>query len=599
LALGVLGTYLGISFLYFAVPVITHPGREWIGSGSDPQIFVWSLGWWPHAILQWQNPIFTHAVWTPVGLDLAWVSSIPGLALVLAPVTLVAGPVVAYNVASVLMPALAAWTGFLLCRHLTQSFWPSLAGGYLFGFSSFMLGHLEGHLHMSSVFLVPLVALVLLRYVEGSLDGRGLAWRLGLLLAAQLLLSTETLFTVTLVIAVALVLAAVLVPAARERLRSLPLPLGAAYLIAGVLTSPLIAHAAAHFQRESINKPVDYPADLANLVVPTRLAAITTSWTRTVSDRYAGNAAENGAYLGVPLLIILIWFTWSRRRSRGALLLVVLVALGVLCELGTDLHVRGDRLFALPWKMIAGLPLLDNVLPVRFSLYVALGAAVAAALWASSRVAPYWTRIALTAIAIAAIVPHVWLSAWHGHPDRPRFFTSGLYRDCLHPGETVLTLPYPSWNYIALWQAEAGYRFRTTEASLSPVVPPDVPDRETVLELLSNNPPAGGSDAIVQLARDQGADTILVDGRRSEPWRTLLAGSGLPSQQVGGVYLYDVGGTLGTCRSRSGRRGASSTSSTRTSAPAASSANRRPSSCWRAAARRFSCSTSSPTPPGT
>ena len=82
--------YLGIAFLYFGLPVATHPGREWVGFGDDPQIFVWSLGWWPYAILHWQNPILAHSVWPPVGLDLAWVSSIPGLALVLTPVTLLA-----------------------------------------------------------------------------------------------------------------------------------------------------------------------------------------------------------------------------------------------------------------------------------------------------------------------------------------------------------------------------------------------------------------------------------------------------------------------------------------------------------------------------
>ena len=40
-------------------------------------------------------------------------------------VTLLGGPVLAYNTLSVLLPAIAALTAFLLCRHLTHSFWPS------------------------------------------------------------------------------------------------------------------------------------------------------------------------------------------------------------------------------------------------------------------------------------------------------------------------------------------------------------------------------------------------------------------------------------------------------------------------------------------
>jgi hypothetical protein len=72
---------------------------------------------------------------------------VPGLALLFAPLTLIAGPIASYNVAAILMPALAAWTAFLLCRYLTHAVWPSLVAGYLFGFSLFALHHaLDGHL---------------------------------------------------------------------------------------------------------------------------------------------------------------------------------------------------------------------------------------------------------------------------------------------------------------------------------------------------------------------------------------------------------------------------------------------------------------------
>ena len=54
--------------------------------------------------------------------------------------TLLAGPIVAYNLAAVLMPALAAWTAYLLCRHVSGALWPSVVGGYVFGFSGYMLG---------------------------------------------------------------------------------------------------------------------------------------------------------------------------------------------------------------------------------------------------------------------------------------------------------------------------------------------------------------------------------------------------------------------------------------------------------------------------
>src|SRR5689334_22444460 len=120
--------YCAVSFAYFGSWVVAHPERTLVGRSTDTNVFIWNFAWWPHAL------------WAPSGLDLAWAVSSPGLSLAFAPLTLLFGPLASYNAAAVLMPALAAWAAFLLCRHVTKSFWPSLAGGYLFGFSSWMLG---------------------------------------------------------------------------------------------------------------------------------------------------------------------------------------------------------------------------------------------------------------------------------------------------------------------------------------------------------------------------------------------------------------------------------------------------------------------------
>src|SRR5581483_2900 len=108
-----LAAYLGVSFVYFGVPIAAHPGRNLIGKGPDPTVLVWDFAWWPHAILHWQNPILTRAIWAPVGQNLAWAPSVPGLALLASPITLAAGPAVAYNLFAILLPALSAWTAYL------------------------------------------------------------------------------------------------------------------------------------------------------------------------------------------------------------------------------------------------------------------------------------------------------------------------------------------------------------------------------------------------------------------------------------------------------------------------------------------------------
>jgi hypothetical protein len=530
-----LAAYLAISFLYFGVPVAAHPGRELLGTGPDPEIFIWSLAWWPHAILHGQNPIVTHAIWAPQGVNLAWVSSIPGLALLAAPLTLLAGPAVAFNVLAVVLPAVAAWTAFLLCRYLTHSFWPSLAGGYLFGFSSYELGQSGGHMHLTSVCLVPLVALVILRFIRGSLSARRFALYLGVLLAFQLSFSTEVIFTLTLATIVTLVVAFVLVSSLRGTLSTLVLPLAAAYGVAAVLTAPLLVYAFLHFEGRPINSPSLYPTDLLNLFVPTRVTWIGWDFTRRISGSFAGNSSENGAYLSLPCLAMIGWIGWTGRRNAVTRFLIAIFALGVLVELGTALHIEGHRYTWLPWDALAGLRGFNNVLPVRFSMYVSLIAAVAVARWASSCTVPRWLRVALPLAAIAFIVPRLWGAIPHEHPTRPAFFTAGMYRSCLQPNESVMMLPFPYLGDSMLWQAEAGFSFRMANGFVSPRDPKGVPQTFG----LEVNDPASTSGQVLHWAEAQGATMILIDGTRSSPWTHVLSPAG-PLTEIGGVYLRSL-----------------------------------------------------------
>ena len=284
--------YTAVAFAYLGAPLLPHPGRDLIGSARDPQIFVWSLAWWPHAILTWQNPFFSHVIYAPSGVNLAWVTGVPGLAIVFAPVTLLFGPDVSYNLAEMLMPAFSAWTAFLLCRHLTRSTFASLVGGYLFGFSSYMLGQEQGHLHMTAVFLLPLMALTTIRYLQGQLGGRGVGWRLGVLFGLQFWLSTEVCVTTALALAVGLVVAYATVPGSRERLRAIVRPLAGAVAVAAAVSGPLLYYAVTGFQSGSIFVPSTADGDALNLLVPTRLIAFGGSTFQHTSAKLYSDLAE-------------------------------------------------------------------------------------------------------------------------------------------------------------------------------------------------------------------------------------------------------------------------------------------------------------------
>jgi hypothetical protein len=542
---GPLAIYLTLSLAFFGRPLILHGDRAYLGSRYDPEILIWSFAWWPHALLNGDNPFVTHSVWPVTGINLGWVASMPGLALIAAPLTVVAGPVIAYNVVTLAVPAVSAWTAFLLCHYLTKSWWASLAGGYLFGFSSYMLGQQIAHLHMTSIFLIPLVALTVVQYMDAKIERRQLALRVGLLLGAQAWLSTEILATLTVSLVACLVVAYLLLPTARVRLRSAVPGVLAAFAIACVLGAPLLGYALSDIPSESINDPALFPADLLNLVVPTDVTLLGTDTTRSLSQKFVANITEHGAYLGLPLLAILGWYAWAARHRPGERLVVVLLLLGIIAELGVALHVAGERVMPLPWELADDLPGLIHVLPARFSMYVSLAAAVAAALWAASSRPSRSVRVALVAAAVLALLPAAHRHLWQTTPTRPAFFANGAYERCLSPSETVF-LPDVADTDALIWQAESDLGFRLAMASLSPAIPDGLPDTEAARAVLYGAVPGNGQ-RLIRLARGLGASVIVLDDEQLKQWAPPLAEAGLKPVRIGGISLYHLRPRLPTC----------------------------------------------------
>jgi hypothetical protein len=542
-----LAGYLLISFLYFGIRVVAHPGRDFIGVGTDPEIFIWSFAWWPHAILHGENPFVSHVVWAPDGVNLTWVTSTPGLAVLLAPVTLIFGPVVSYNLASLAAPALAAFTAYLLCRRLTGALWPSVTAGYLFGFSSYVLGQEQGHLHVSTVFLLPLIALVLIRFFAGEYTGRDLSWRLGLLLVAQLSISIEVAFTASIAIGVGLLLCPLIVP--RGKVWRAIGAIGAAFGIAAVLAAPFLAFLISGFHHGSFNLPQGWNGDAANFLIPTQLTLIGTTWSAWMASHFTGNNFERGAYLGAPVCVIVVWFAIAFRRLAATRFLVAALVLAVIATLGTSLTWRGSASITLPWSALVGLPGFDNALPTRLSVYVALVSAVIVSLWLSSARIPRWLRISLGTLAVIAILPHATDNLWYTHPAQPAFFADKLTSRCIAPGENIMILPYTSNGDSMLWQAESDFRFRMAGGHVAPNPPPEFERFPAVASIDENGPPPHGAADLRAFARAKGVSVIVVDAPVNSMWASILLPLASPVAYEG-VYVYRLSGhTPSSCTS--------------------------------------------------
>jgi hypothetical protein len=550
LALAVYGL---LALCFWGIGPLVEGGTQYVGVFDDPQIPIWSFAWWLHAIEHGANPLYTHEIWAPTGVDLAWVNTVPPVALLFAPLSWLLGPVAAYDVAAVLLPAVSAWTTYLLCRHLTGGrFWPSLVGGYLFGFSSYVLGHVLGQPQLTAVFAMPLVALVLARAVEGAYDRRGVVLRLAPLLALQLYLSLEVALTLTLVVGLALVLGFLLAPPYRRTLVHLLVPVVLAYAVAAVLAAPILYYALTDLRITGFTPPGAYTADVLNFFLPTHLEAVGAGWAHALSKHWSGNSTEQGAFVGVPLLVMVVLYARTGWRTLRGRFLLVALAVTTYLSLGPHLHVAGHSVIPLPTVLghekvtLPGvgtkfLPLFDNILPVRFVVYASLAGAVIVALWMTAT-RHRTLRWLLPALTVLLLFPNPGAGVWATTYSTPAFFTTAAFRNCLAPGEIVLPMPTGQGGQANLWQVASSFRFRLAGGRLQ-TSPPSVflhPDGIAQISV-GYLPVTNQSELLRQYFAAKGVTAVIVDKRQQSIWTPALDRIA-KRQDLGGVLFYRVGG---------------------------------------------------------
>src|SRR5271165_3151537 len=454
--------YLGISFCFFGG--IADYRTNYIGEGSDPFAYIWFLNWWPWALTHGLNPMISHYVWYPEGFNMTWAGSMPVGALAIWPVTSWLGSIVSYNVLMLLSPALSAWTAFLLAKYLTRNPVASFVAGYLYGFSSYEIGHMLGHLNLLPIFAVPLFVLIVVKRFRGDLSLFQFVAALAVTLLIQLGLSTEYLATACLFGATAWGIFFVCAASSdRKRLWNLGLEIAFAGLVALIPALPFcfyLLNGSADVPGQ-FHSSAEYSADLLNFLVPTPLNLIGGGIFREVAQRFTGNVAEQGAYLGLPILLILILqLREIRNISYLKPLLLTFVAFLIL-SLGPVLQFAGFAFqILLPWKAALYLPLIRQALPTRFTMYTALIAGLVVADWLSRATSGRHQigRYALALLACICVIPNRAMLPWT-HVPRLSFFTPQNVSKTLPNVPNVLVIPFGPNGASTLWQVESGMTF--------------------------------------------------------------------------------------------------------------------------------------------
>jgi len=561
-----------------------------VDSGQDQNLFEWFLAMQAHELAAGNPALFSTLQNYPAGINLMANTSMPGLAVPLAPLTLLAGPTT--TLALVLtagLPGTAIGWYWVFSRYLTRSRWAAAIGGGCAGFAPPMVSHAHAHPNFTSAFLLPLIVACLIRLAGGRHPARSArgTWRalrtgalLGALVAWQVLIGEEPLLILATGIAVcglawAVVRPRMLLAAARPLLTGLGAAVGVSVLLVGYplwfqFTGPGSYHSLAHaldgndlaafgtLPRQSIGGQLLHPA------------------------QPVGNPTEQNAFFGWPLLtLLLVAGIWLWREVPARLAAITTVGL-VALSLGSPVYLRGaDTGILGPWWVLDRLPLFDSLIESRLTLasLPAIGVLLALAsdralTWQPRQLVPPvllgwlgwpvrlgWLTsrrvwFAALALAVAPILPMRF--ATEPRAATPAFFSSGDWRDYVRPGRSVLTVPPPdpSGADALHWQVVTGFGFPLVEgyfvgpagANRTGIYGADRPATSLLLAsaaISGTVPPIGPAERARALddLRHWRADVVVLPNPTDQPapHAALVALLG-PGQRRDDVLVWDLRG---------------------------------------------------------
>jgi hypothetical protein len=432
----------------------------WLPSDRDVASYVWDLWWVAHQAIHLASPWRTGLLGAPAGVPLGFDTLMPLPGLVLAPVTLTAGPAVSYSILVISLPGLLCWVMYRTARLWLASQAGALAAGAFFGLSAMLTWQDWYHVNIAAgeLFLpLALTAAVRLTRAAGPRRAAGL----GLVLGLAALVNQES------AILACLLAALTLVPWL-ARGRSFPLAklrLAAVVLVTALaVASPQLIAMVAQAGAGGAVAPAGalarsyrgFGVGLPAMFAPSpglghlglgRLAA---------AYRYLNfeAVATFGVVLSATALAGLA-VSWRRRSAR---LLALLWAASCALALGSALHL-GGRTYTplavrrdgvplsglLPFTWLMRIPGLDAFREAdRFTLLGLVPAALlagAAVAWLAARARP-----AVTVLAIVAAAEAGWAGGGHFGKSMPGALPAvdrPIAAD--HSGSIVVDVPFGLW----------------------------------------------------------------------------------------------------------------------------------------------------------
>jgi hypothetical protein len=372
--------FFALATVVLTWPMALDPGALY-SSRQDQYLGLWNLEWVARWLTHPTEPFFrTEALLFPLGAGLEVQPLSPLQGVLAAPLTLSAGPLVAYNVLALFSFWFAGWMTFLWARRHTASRLGACLAGAVFSFAPHHFTYLP-QLNLVQIGVVPLYLWCAERCSERPTRARAIV--AGLALAAVGLCDWYYGLAAG---AVGLVLAAARWRAAAEKRGALVLELMHFGTCLVVLLPVVVPMARGFVGKEFVQVE---EREGIGLVMEGFKSTGYTVWLTS--------------YIGLAALALALVGAFAGRSARGAL---VLTLVALVFALGRSVSIGGFEL-PLPFALLERLPVLGSArYPDRFFVLTQLGIGWLAALGLERLVARFPARarvletVALTAVFV-------------------------------------------------------------------------------------------------------------------------------------------------------------------------------------------------------
>ncbi|WP_412539719.1 hypothetical protein R8Z50_28335 [Longispora sp. K20-0274] len=531
---------------------------------TDHEQFLWFFGHAARVVSHLENPFVTDRLNFPDGANMMANTSVLGLGVPLAPISLIFGVQTTFAVALTLTLALTASAWYwLFSRHLVTSGLAAYVGAGFLGFAPGMVAQAAGHPNLTAQFMVPLIGWWVVKLREGRFLRDGLI--LGLLITYQVFLNEEVLFMVAMGCALFVGTYAL---QRREEVRAQVKPFLAGLAVAAGVAGVLLAYplwvqffGTGHYR--------GLPTGLDRFT--TDVASFTGYARRSLAGSDAGankltlSGNEENAFFGWPLVLFVLCalgLLWRRPMVRS-LLVVGLFFAGL--SLGKTIVFNGQSTgIPGPIRLLQHVPPFDLATATRYTLMVIPVVGILLTLgmdglarWAGTQ---RWRWAVASAAVLAALVPIAPTPLVVLDKPIPAFITSGAWKAYVDDEHTLVSVPTPGMDRMngMRWSAVTNVGFRVPRGYFIGPSGPDDPTgtwfpaprpTSTLFSKVAANirvPAVTDGDraaAVADLKYWRAAVVVLSSSEYNAPALLRLATDllGEPTwDQAGGVWLWDV-----------------------------------------------------------